>query len=265
MHSRLIELIDRTTSEGRRFKQLEEWTGVEATKWRNFYGGKQRPTSEMIEGLCRHFPSMALWITTGQADFANRQFDPAAQQALDKHTLSSVLDKDPSKLDSVEVLRLEVELARRMMIFDEAKSGTSVTRLLQAIEMSKRGTSYDDYLREPHESHQEALRNADRTVHLRRSSEGDVVVNVPHTINMREPYSPALFEWGYHGTGPQELAANVLHWHGCTIEQAKLLASDFSRQVIADLPRERAEIHPETTEKWLKDVGQKTLEKYQRK
>lgn len=132
---RLIELIDMVTLKHRRFRQLEQWTGCPADSWRKFYVGRQRCTEEMLEGLCRNFPSLSMWIVTGQVDYANKQYDPVAKNTLDQHSLSSVLDKAPSSLDSFEVLRLQIELARRMMIISEAKSDITISRLLQAIEV----------------------------------------------------------------------------------------------------------------------------------
>jgi hypothetical protein len=79
---------------------------------------------------------------------------------------------------------------------------------------------------------------------------------------MREPFSPASYEWGYHGTGPTQLAADVLHHFGVTVEDAKLLAIDFSRDVVATLSHEGDWISQSEVSAWLRRKGKTILRKY---
>lgn len=64
---RLHEIILFATAEHRRFKQMEELTNIPADRWKNFWLGRQRPTSEMIEAICQAYPQFAFWLTTGCA------------------------------------------------------------------------------------------------------------------------------------------------------------------------------------------------------
>lgn len=66
--SRMLLLIQKTTREHRRYKELEEQTMVPADRWKAFALGRQRPTAEMIETLARKWPEHALWLTTGIDD-----------------------------------------------------------------------------------------------------------------------------------------------------------------------------------------------------
>lgn len=68
LQNRLIELIKIATPEHRRFKQLEELTGIPADRWKNFWLGRQRPTVEMIEAVCQCWPEYAFWLVTGISD-----------------------------------------------------------------------------------------------------------------------------------------------------------------------------------------------------
>jgi hypothetical protein len=68
LQNRLIELIKVATLEHRRFKQLEELTGIPADRWKNFWLGRQRPTAEMIEAVCQNWPEYAFWLVTGICD-----------------------------------------------------------------------------------------------------------------------------------------------------------------------------------------------------
>jgi hypothetical protein len=65
---RFIELIGAVTSEARRFKELEEISGIAAVSWRKAYLRGQRPTNEMIEKLGKKYPQHAFWLVTGITD-----------------------------------------------------------------------------------------------------------------------------------------------------------------------------------------------------
>lgn len=88
-------------------------------------------------------------------------------------------------------------------------------------------------------------------VTLSRDKDGLAVTNVPHVINMREPYSPANFEWGYHGTGPTELAANVLFHFGLSEQDAREFAVDFSQEVISNLTRREDVLPAGEIKEWI--------------
>jgi hypothetical protein len=63
---RMLFLIQATTQEHRRYKELEEKTGVPADRWKAFALGRQRPTAEMIEAIGSKFPNHCEWLLTGQ-------------------------------------------------------------------------------------------------------------------------------------------------------------------------------------------------------
>jgi hypothetical protein len=75
MRDRIIRIIEKTTTPHRRYKELEEWTGISAESWRKVTTGKQRPTAEMLQGIARHFPQYSEWLLTGDIK-ANRQMNP---------------------------------------------------------------------------------------------------------------------------------------------------------------------------------------------
>jgi hypothetical protein len=94
MRERIIELIEATTTPHKRFKELEEWTGVPSDSWRKFVAGKQRATSEMIEGLGKKFPDCCEWLLTGAVK-ARWQKDPTKKPLPGELDLA-VLDVDQS-------------------------------------------------------------------------------------------------------------------------------------------------------------------------
>lgn len=65
---RFIWLINNQTSETRRFKELEELSGIPAVSWRKAYLRGQRPTVEMIEIVSQQWPQHAFWLATGISD-----------------------------------------------------------------------------------------------------------------------------------------------------------------------------------------------------
>ncbi|QLG88182.1 hypothetical protein HQ393_07925 [Chitinibacter bivalviorum] len=78
---RLQAVITEKTEERRRWKSLEELSGITAMSWQNFWRGKQRPTAEMLEAVCQEWPEYAFWITTGITDplrghIAPQSFEP---------------------------------------------------------------------------------------------------------------------------------------------------------------------------------------------
>lgn len=65
---RAITVMKAVTSERRRYKELEEETGIPATNWQSAAKRKQRPTAHMIEALSRRWPKYAFWLATGITD-----------------------------------------------------------------------------------------------------------------------------------------------------------------------------------------------------
>lgn len=62
---RFNAIIDFVTTSTRRWKELEELTGISTHSWQKAYLGKQRPTAEMLEAVCQHWPDFAFWLMTG--------------------------------------------------------------------------------------------------------------------------------------------------------------------------------------------------------
>ncbi|VVE49531.1 hypothetical protein PCO31111_04637 [Pandoraea communis] len=68
MRNRIKEVIDTVVPRHRRFKALEELSGVRAQTWRSIYDGRQRATEEAILALCKNWPKYAYWLGTGMTD-----------------------------------------------------------------------------------------------------------------------------------------------------------------------------------------------------
>jgi len=76
-------------------------------------------------------------------------------------------------------------------------------------------------------------------------------------------YSPTGFEWGYSGSGPHQLAYAILRERMLARkedfgkEKARLLMYDYTREVIAELPKERFELTEGQIDTWL--AGQQAI------
>ena len=76
IEDRFILVLREGESQWGFWSRLEEATKIPAYSWRKAYARKQRPTSEMIEALCRLLPTYAFWIATGITDAENGHCAP---------------------------------------------------------------------------------------------------------------------------------------------------------------------------------------------
>ncbi|KVQ80484.1 hypothetical protein WK07_13260 [Burkholderia multivorans] len=65
---RMRRLIETQVTEHRRFKALEELSGISGEAWRAFWNDRQKPSSEMVAALAEHWPQFAFWLATGVTD-----------------------------------------------------------------------------------------------------------------------------------------------------------------------------------------------------
>lgn len=72
---RLKALIEKKTSATRRYKELEEMTGIPGGTWKTFYARGIRPSADLIEGIAKRFPQYSEWLLTGEIT-GNRQRNP---------------------------------------------------------------------------------------------------------------------------------------------------------------------------------------------
>lgn len=61
---RIQEVIN-SRNATRRFKEMEELTGVGAKTWTNISYGKQKANQDHLEALFKAFPQYACWLATG--------------------------------------------------------------------------------------------------------------------------------------------------------------------------------------------------------
>ncbi len=87
------------------------------------------------------------------------------------------------------------------------------------------------------------LRNADGS-HL-----GDALVDIDRAFVY---HSPDGFEWGYGGSGPSDLALNILALF-CPPPEAWRLHHDYKADVVARISREGGTITADSVREWLRE------------
>jgi hypothetical protein len=88
---------------------------------------------------------------------------------------------------------------------------------------------------------------------LKRDANGTAITNVPRLVTR---HSPTGFEWGYGGSGPADLALNILLAYGMPAESADRTYHDFKREVVAGVHREGGVIAEALIRGWIKGRAQ---------
>jgi hypothetical protein len=90
---------------------------------------------------------------------------------------------------------------------------------------------------------------------LRRTSQG-IATNVNHAYVL---HSPAGFEWGYGGSGPADLALNILLKYGCDRETAERLHQAFKWETVSKIPKEGGIIYGNFIRMWIETEKAKLI------
>lgn len=124
--------------------RLGEQTGVSNHKWKNLYGGNQKPTPELIEAIAALFPQYAFWLVTGITDASNGHYAPAnvlsfpEKNATEENTYSERYFKtsimllrelfNQAKVDNlgIESQRLGKRLIERKTNFEKDTKGNDI-------------------------------------------------------------------------------------------------------------------------------------------
>ena len=85
-------------------------------------------------------------------------------------------------------------------------------------------------------------------IRLTRLGDGATDTNVPHK---KVRHSPTGFEWGYGGSGPADLALNILLMF-IPERLADELYQEFKWDVISHIPKSGAEISEESVRAWIR-------------
>ncbi len=90
-----------------------------------------------------------------------------------------------------------------------------------------------------------------RDIELERDKNGAVITNVIHSVSRHKKGSAPNFEWGYVGSGPFELAMNILYHFGLDEPEADYFSTHFARDVLSYVPREGGIVTEQQVREWL--------------
>ncbi|SUX54823.1 DUF6166 domain-containing protein [Chromobacterium vaccinii] len=89
---------------------------------------------------------------------------------------------------------------------------------------------------------------------LSRNDRGQSVTNIPHAVSQYGKGTPPAFEWGYDGSGPRELAMNILHVMGMSSPVADYFARHFTERFLLGIPQEGGSIDIKLVQNWLQEI-----------
>ena len=99
----------------------------------------------------------------------------------------------------------------------------------------------------------EAIKDFDSDIVLWREADGTAAVNINQRIIK---HSPAGFNWGYGGSGPAELALNILSiFIGQEAAERGGLYQDFKDKFIVPMPKQGGVIRRKDILSWIKEKG----------
>lgn len=80
IRARVAAVVTAKTEPHRKFKHMEELTGVKAASWKAVCEGRQRANEEHFEAIGRCWPEYSLWLLTGQTQIKIIQTSPELEQ-----------------------------------------------------------------------------------------------------------------------------------------------------------------------------------------
>ncbi|MBA3998743.1 MAG: DNA-binding protein [Candidatus Accumulibacter sp.] len=80
MRTRITAVVAAKTDAHRKYKQMEELTGVKAASWKAICEGRQRANEEHLSAIARCWPGYALWLLTGRTQAEAGQTSPELEQ-----------------------------------------------------------------------------------------------------------------------------------------------------------------------------------------
>lgn len=62
------------------FNKLEEETGISKSTWSSYNTGRNNPSGESLEAICKLYPQYAYWLMTGRTDPEHGHTSPDIEQ-----------------------------------------------------------------------------------------------------------------------------------------------------------------------------------------
>jgi hypothetical protein len=110
---RIKEVLELKLGKKGKIVAIERLSGINKSSWNSALSGKQRPTAEMIQFVCREWPEYAFWLCTGYlADSSVKHTSPKKEQALDLDLdINELLKKEPIDWSNDELKFAHIKVA----------------------------------------------------------------------------------------------------------------------------------------------------------
>lgn len=95
---RMKALVSSQTTEVKKYKELEEMTGITAASWRSWWNRGGPPSGEMIEAIGTIWPEYAFWLVTGIDDYKHGHHAPDLHKKLMPRTAARDLFRAAIKM-----------------------------------------------------------------------------------------------------------------------------------------------------------------------
>ena len=143
LNERFKAVIEAYTNPNRRYKELEEISGIAASTWKTYWTRGVRPSAEMIAAIGRMKPECCQWLLTGSVKVTDvPQLDPTDKES-EERALMTYAD---TLFELATGLRPELKpyLARARPEFWRSFENDPEVGLLRAIQ--KQGYATDEQL-----------------------------------------------------------------------------------------------------------------------
>lgn len=80
IRARVAAVVTAKTEPHRKFKHMEELTGVKAASWKAVCEGRQRANEEHFEAIGKCWPEYSIWLMTGVVVSGVKQSSPVLEQ-----------------------------------------------------------------------------------------------------------------------------------------------------------------------------------------
>lgn len=125
IEDRLWLLLKESVGERHSWKALWEWLAgqstVSAGRWRNFYSGHQKASTDMVEAASKLWPQYAFWLATGITDAANGHIAPVTALVFPEHSYDSSEESNTYFRRSLELVETLAQRANVSQMDDELR------------------------------------------------------------------------------------------------------------------------------------------------
>jgi hypothetical protein len=162
LDERMRRVVDSKIPNIQKFRELQRISNdtIAANNWKNWYHGKQRPTVQMIEFVCKKYPEMAFWISVGVLPPTTiTHSSPKKLQQENEWNSFDFLRL--AKTEPLEWSENEAEFMSKRALLNSIKAKISPNATYCLIGAQREGILVEDYVKKEFQSLESQLTNFD--------------------------------------------------------------------------------------------------------